>query len=82
MTKTKKTLHPAQLSSKMKTCVMDSHTLPLSNGNFNIFKSLCSSEFTGSTPQRHQIFKLVIDRIEKNSWNEIIQMVEDSLDHN
>ena len=73
-------LPPAQPSSKMKTCVMDSHTLPLSNGNQNIFKSLCTREFTGSKPPRHQIFKLIIDRFEEDSWNELIQMVEDSLE--
>ena len=69
-----------QPSSKMKICVMDSHTLPSSNGKYNIFKSLCSRELTGSKPPRHQIFKLTIDRFEEDSWNELIQMVEDLLD--
>ena len=54
-------------SSKIKTCVMDSYTLPLSNGNHNIFKSLCSREYTGLKPQGHQILKLTIDRFEEDS---------------
>ena len=76
----KKTQLPVLHSSKMKICVMGSHTLPSSNKNHNIFKCLCSREFTGLKPPRHQIFKLTIDRFEEDSWNELIQMVEDSLD--
>ena len=47
-TQMRKTLQTSQPSSKkMKTCATNSHTLPLSNGNSNIFKSLCLRERTG-----------------------------------
>ena len=79
-TQMKKTQLQAQPSNKMKTCVMGSHTLPSNNGNLNsIFKSLCSREIKGSKIPRHQIFQITIDHFEEDSWNEIIQMVEDSL---
>ena len=82
LTQKKKTLHPDQPFNKTKICVMDSHTHPLSNENLNIFKSLYFRELTCSKPPREQIFKLNIDRFEEDSWNEIIQLVEDSLDLN
>ena len=44
--RTQQTAQPS--SSKMKTCASITHTLPLSNGDVNIFKSLCLRECTGS----------------------------------
>ena len=62
----RKPQHTTQHSSnKMKTCATASHTLPLSNGNVNIFKSLYSRECTGSKPPRDQIFFLSTDKFEE-----------------
>ena len=65
MRMTQQTAQPS--SSKIKTCASDSLTLPSSNGNVNIFKSLCSRECTGSKPLRDQIFFLSTDRFE-DEW--------------
>ena len=79
-TQMRKTLQTAQPSfNKMKICATDSHTLPLSNGNINIFKSLCSRECTGFKPPKYQIFNLTIERFEDDTWTELIQLVEESL---
>ena len=56
-------------SSKMKTCVSDSYTLPLSNGNVNIFKSLCLRECTCSKIPRDQTFMFSTDRFEEEWKN-------------
>ena len=63
MRRTQQTAQPS--SSKMRTCASDAHTLPLSNGNVNIFKSLCIRECTGSKPPRDQTFFLSTDRFEE-----------------
>ena len=52
-------------SSKTKTCASVTHTLPLSNGDVNIFKSLCLRECTGSKIPRDQTFMLSSDRFDE-----------------
>ena len=63
MRRTQQTAQPS--SRKMKTCASDSLTLPLSNGNVNIFKSLCLRECTGSKLLRDQTFYLSTDIFEE-----------------
>ena len=48
---------------KMKTCVMDSHTLPLSNGtSSSIFKSLVCRKIKIFKIPKSQIFHLIVNR--------------------
>ena len=68
-------------SSKTKTCASVSHTLPLSNGNINIFKSLCLRECTGSKIPRDQTFMLSTDRFDDEWKNWAHKWCDSLLDH-
>ena len=61
--RTQQTAQPS--SSKMKTCASVSPSHPLSNGDVNVFKSLCLRECSGSKIPRDQTFRLSTDRFDE-----------------
>ena len=65
--RTQQTAQPS--SSKMKTCASVSPSHPLSNGDVNIFKSLCLRECSGSKIPRDQTFMLSTDRFDEEWKN-------------
>ena len=70
----KKTQPPVLHSNKMKTCVMDSHTLPLSNGiSRSIVKSLYFRELKGSKISKLKTLQITVDRFIEASKEEIKQ---------
>ena len=59
----KKTQHPVLHSNKMKTCVMNSLTLPSSNGkSSSLIKSLYFREIKGSKISKFQPLQITVDR--------------------
>ena len=70
----KKTHPPVLHSSKMKTCVMDSHTLPLSNGTSrSLVKSIYLRELKGSKFSKFQPLQITVDRFIEAAKEEIKQ---------
>ena len=73
----KKTQLQALPSNKMKTCVMGSHTLLLSNGTpDSIFKSLYLREIKDSFIPKSQNFQITVDRFVEDCMIEIKQGCE------